>query len=51
MTEAEIVEIATLVADGQDPQTIAKYRNASGADQKSIDRKADEMKPSMQNPN
>ena len=40
MNETEIEELAALVANGVDPQTIAKYRNATSADQKMIDGKA-----------
>ncbi len=40
MNKAEIEELAALVANDVDPQTITKYRNATSADQKMIDGKA-----------
>ena len=40
MNKAEIEELAALVANDVDPQTITKYRNATSADQKTIDGKA-----------
>lgn len=50
MNEAEIEEIAALVANGVDPQTIAKYRNAASADQKMIDDKAKEGREAKEDP-
>ncbi|MGI4796684.1 MAG: hypothetical protein ACRYG8_22025 [Janthinobacterium lividum] len=50
MNEVEIEEIAALVANGVDPQTIAKYRNATSADQKMIDRKAEGDRDAKEDP-
>lgn len=50
MSEAEIQEMATLVANGVDPQTIAKYRNATSADRKAIDSKAREERNTKEDP-
>jgi len=50
MNQAEIEEIAALVANGVDPQTIAKYRNATSADQKAIDGKAKKERDAKEDP-